>query len=47
VLVELETGLADRDADRLRLDDAAEFTANGFFGFGGDQLEAVEQRSRL
>ena len=43
-LVELEASFAERQADGLRLDDAAEFAAHGLLGVGGDHLEIVEQR---
>ena len=43
-LVELEAGVAERNADRLRLDDPAKFAADRLGRLGGDQLETVEQR---
>ena len=42
--IELGAGLADRHADRLRLDDRAELAAHRLRRFAGDDLEAVEQR---
>ena len=44
LIEQLEAGLADRDANRLGFDDASEFAANRLLGFGGNQLETIEQR---
>ena len=43
-LVELAAGLAERDADRLRLDDRAELALDRLGRVGGDDAQAVEQR---
>src|SRR3984957_11412481 len=44
MIIELLTGVTERNADRLGLDDTAELATDGLFGLVCNQLEAVKQR---